>query len=129
MRAVREMLANAGFDMEHYHQESFSAPIIEEVVVPLIEGEAAADSLPLRFAVSDVDAQCLPGQTVLQAARASGVRISAACEFGLCGTCKVRKVSGTVAMNHNGGILDDEIEEGFILACCSRPVTAVEIEA
>ena len=129
MRAVREMLTNAGFDMEHYHQESFSAPIVEEVVVPLIEGEAAADSLPLRFAVSDVDAQCLPGQTVLQAARASGVRISAACEFGLCGTCKVRKVSGTVEMNHNGGILDDEIEEGFILACCSRPVTAVEIEA
>ncbi len=24
-------------------------------------------------------------------------------------------------MSHNGGILDDEIDEGYILACCSRP--------
>jgi ferredoxin len=32
-------------------------------------------------------------------------------------------------MNHNGGILDHEIEEGYILACCSRPLTAVSIEA
>lgn len=39
------------------------------------------------------------------------------------------KVSGEVAMEHNGGILDDEIAEGYILACCSRPLTAVEVEA
>lgn len=32
-------------------------------------------------------------------------------------------------MTHNGGILDDEIEEGYILACCSRPMTALEVEA
>jgi hypothetical protein len=36
---------------------------------------------------------------------------------------------GEVDMHHNGGILDDEIEEGYILACCSRPVGDVSIEA
>ena len=59
----------------------------------------------------------------------AGVRIGAACEFGLCGTCKVMKVSGEVDMNHNGGILDDEIDEGYILACCSKALSAIEIEA
>ena len=39
------------------------------------------------------------------------------------------KLSGEVEMNHNGGILDDEIEEGYILACCSRPLTDVKVEA
>jgi ferredoxin len=39
------------------------------------------------------------------------------------------KLSGEVEMNHNGGILDDEIEEGYILACCSRPKTDVQVEA
>lgn len=39
------------------------------------------------------------------------------------------KVSGEVEMNHNGGILDDEIAEGYILACCSRPIGDVQIEA
>ena len=39
------------------------------------------------------------------------------------------KVSGEVVMTHNGGILDDEVEEGYILACCSRPLGPVEVEA
>jgi len=133
MRAVRDMLATAGFDMAHYHQESFSVPTVEELVAPIAEAAAIeaelAEAFAVRFALSDVEGQCLPGQTLLQTARASGVRIPAACEFGLCGTCKTKKLSGEVAMEHNGGILDDEIAEGYILACCSRPLGPVEIEA
>lgn len=129
MRAVRGMLDAAGFDMKHYHQESFGAP--PAAALPIVpEHKSVAEAmLPIRFADSNIDGNCVAGQTVLQAARASGVRISAACEFGLCGTCRVKKVSGEVEMNHNGGILDDEIAEGFILACCSRPLSALEIEA
>jgi ferredoxin-NADP reductase len=132
MRAVRSLLDAAGFDMAHYHQESFSAPVLEEIPAPFAGDEVAdaeAEAFPVRFAVSGVEGECQPGQTVLQAARASGVRVSAACEFGLCGTCKTRKISGEVEMNHNGGILDDEIAEGFILVCCSKPLTPLEIEA
>ena len=32
-------------------------------------------------------------------------------------------------MVHNGGISDDEIEEGYILACCSNPRGTVTLEA
>lgn len=131
MRAVRDMLEASGFDMSHYHQESFNAPVAEPPA-PLAASDmkqVAESTTTVRFALSDIEGHCLPGQTVLQAARASGVRISAACEFGLCGTCRVRKVSGEVEMNHNGGILDQEIDQGFILACCSKPLSALEIEA
>jgi ferredoxin len=48
--------------------------------------------------------------------------------MGLCGTCKVRCLSGETVMAHQGGIRDDEIAEGFVLACCTRPVGRVEIE-
>jgi len=100
----------------------FASPGEDGIAVPV-------EATPIRFALSDVDAECVAGQTVLQTARASGVRIPAACEFGLCGTCKVKKVSGAVEMSHNGGILDHEIDDGFILACCSKPLSALEIEA
>lgn len=132
MRAVRGMLEAAGFDMERYHQESFGAPPVEAHPQPTGDGINVAPletAVPIRFAESDVDGQCLADQTVLQAARASGVRISAACEFGLCGTCRVKKVSGEVEMSHNGGILDEEVAEGYILACCSKPLSPLEIEA
>ena len=83
----------------------------------------------VTFTMAGKEQPCQPGQTVLMTARAAGVRIGAACESGLCGTCRVLKLSGEVEMNHNGGILDEEIEEGYILACCSRPLTDVQIEA
>lgn len=131
MAAVREMLAVSGFDMTHYHQESFGVPkaVAVETAIETTLQSTDHDTIEVDFAGSQTKGDCLPGQTILQTARASGVRIPAACEFGLCGTCKIRKISGEVEMNHNGGILDHEIEDGFILACCSRPLGPVEVEA
>lgn len=129
MRAVRDMLESSGFDMARYHQESFSASVAEPLPAATHAETSGETGSTVRFALSEVEGACLPGQTVLQVARAAGVRIPAACEFGLCGTCKVRKVSGEVEIAHNGGILDHEIADGFILACCSRPLSALEIEA
>lgn len=128
MDSVRSMLEAHGFDMARYHQESFlpaqaSAPLAE------VGDDACAEaSTMIRFAMAGKEASCAPGQTILQVARAAGVRIGAACESGLCGTCRIMKVSGEVEMEHNGGILDDEIEEGYVLACCSRPKTDVVVE-
>ena len=79
--------------------------------------------------MSGMEVTCCAGQTILKAARGCRDSHSAACEAGLCGTCKVMKVSGEVEMDHNGGILDDEIDEGYVLACCSKPLGNVEIEA
>ena len=39
-----------------------------------------------------------------------------------------RKLSGDVHMVHNGGISDDEIAEGYILACCSKPMGNVSVQ-
>ena len=32
-------------------------------------------------------------------------------------------------MVHNGGITDEDIDAGYILACCSKPVGRVEVDA
>ena len=72
--------------------------------------------------------QVLPGRDVLAVAKANGLNIPSGCTFGLCGTCKIRKTKGEVHMVHNGGISDDDIEEGYILACCSHPIGAVSVE-
>ncbi|MBB5575571.1 hybrid-cluster NAD(P)-dependent oxidoreductase [Rhizobium paranaense] len=133
MRGVRDMLKVCGFNMDRYHEESFqpaAAPAAEELAVRAGPGETGADAVAtVTFTMAGKEAKCPPGQTILQTARAIGVRIGAACEGGLCGTCRIMKVSGEVDMRHNGGILDEEIEEGYILACCSQPTGDVSIEA
>lgn len=135
MRAVREMLETNGFNMENYHQESFQ-PASETPAIPVptvLSATAASDAEneapSVIFTLSGMEVQCSPTDTVLLAARNGGLKIPSACEFGVCGTCKVKCLSGETSMNHNGGISDDEIEEGYILACCSHPLGRVEIEA
>jgi len=65
--------------------------------------------------------------TLLAVANGAGLNIPSGCTIGLCGTCKVLEIAGTVHMVHNGGISDEEIEEGYVLACCSNPIGTVEI--
>ncbi|WP_047463531.1 hybrid-cluster NAD(P)-dependent oxidoreductase [Rhizobium rhizogenes] len=129
MDAVRSMLVAHGFDMARFHQESFQPAQATTPLAEVSDDAPTEAATSISFTMAGKDVPCAPGQTILQAARGAGVRIGAACESGLCGTCRVLKLSGEVEMSHNGGILDDEIEEGYILACCSRPKTDVQIEA
>ena len=115
MAAIRAILTHAGFDMRHYHEESFHPAALE---VPTTSPD---ETSRLIFAQSGVEHDCRPGETVLMAAKSIGINIPSACQSGLCGTCRLRCLEGQVDMQHNGGILDEEIDEGYILACCSTP--------
>ncbi len=125
MRAVREMLQSLGFDMARYHEESFAAPALEAAPVALVEAPAAAE---ITFARSGKTMATDGTETLLAVAKRAGLNIPSSCNFGLCGTCKVQKTGGEVTMVHNGGISDDEIAAGMVLACCARPVGAVALD-
>lgn len=130
MQAVRDALAGLGFDMENYHQESFGAPAETEADRPELDDVVPDDAsgAEIHFAASGVTAKVAETDTVLAAARGAGLNIPSGCTFGVCGTCKVKKTSGDVHMVHNGGISEDDIEAGYILACCSNPIGKVEVE-
>ena len=72
--------------------------------------------------------ECPEGMTILEAARQAGVAHPSSCSEGVCGTCKARKLSGEVDMDHAGGIRPREIREGRILPCCSVPTTDIVME-
>ncbi|TPJ18892.1 hybrid-cluster NAD(P)-dependent oxidoreductase [Mesorhizobium sp. B2-7-3] len=135
MKWVRNLVVSNGLPEDNYHEEAFTfhaMPVVETTAAEIaLQPEVtppAATNL-VRFQVSGKEYPCSAEETLLQTARKAGVRILSVCEMGLCGTCKVMKISGDVIMEHNGGITEDEIEEGYVLACCSRPTSPVEIEA
>lgn len=68
------------------------------------------------------------GQTVLEAADAASVSLPSMCRVGVCGTCRVRLLSGDVEGDFDA-IDASEQAEGFVLACVARPVTDCVIEA
>lgn len=138
MAAVRNMLITAiGFDMRHYHEESFTfdelpAEVKSEVIAD--EEAAASDasidnlSFSIELTKSGTTIQCAPNQFVLDAARAAGLRLASSCSKGLCGTCKSKLISGKVDMKHGGGIRQREIDQGMFLPCCSKPLENLVIE-
>lgn len=130
MQSVRDALQGLGFDMERYHQESFQAPAADHAEDPA-EGDVVPDEetkAEIIFADSGITATCSETDTILATARGAGLNIPSGCTFGVCGTCKIKKKSGQVHMVHNGGITDEDIEDGYVLACCSHPIGIVEVE-
>ncbi|MBD5803268.1 3-ketosteroid-9-alpha-hydroxylase reductase subunit [Azoarcus sp. Aa7] len=133
MAAVRALLTEGGFDMARYHEESFSfadlpgEPANEDSASAVVTA-CEAVGFSVEFSKSGHKVACAPGQKVLEAARAAGLRLPSSCAKGMCGTCKSRLVSGEVHMEHGGGIRQREIDQGYILPCCSTPLSDLVIE-
>jgi ferredoxin-NADP reductase len=126
MTAVRAMLDAVGFDRARYHEESFDFGAATEPAVAEITPDAG--SFSIRFAKTGQTVPCPAGTTVLAAGRAAGIRLPSACGKGVCGTCKSRLLSGSVAMRHGGGIRQREIDDGFALLCCARPASDLVVD-
>ena len=66
-------------------------------------------------------------QTILDSALENDVDAPYSCQGGICSTCLARIVKGSVTMDDNQILTDDEVEEGLILTCQSR-ITSNQIE-
>lgn len=62
--------------------------------------------------------------TVLEAAERAGLDLPYSCRSGVCSTCRTRVVRGEVRMEQNYALEDWELEQGYVLACQSRCVSA-----
>ncbi len=71
-----------------------------------------------------------PGQTLLQAALAAGVRLPSSCRNGTCRTCLARLDSGHIHYTIDWpGLLAEEKAEGWILPCVCIPTSDVVISS
>ena len=138
MKAVRDLLEEAGFDRTRYHEESFSfeslspaeqAAATDDAAEPADAGGADAQArFSVTFAKTRRDIECGAHEHVLDAAKRAGLRLPSSCTQGMCGTCKVKLVSGEVDMHHNGGIRQREIDQAMVLLCCSKPLSNLVVD-
>ncbi|KAB7894853.1 2Fe-2S iron-sulfur cluster binding domain-containing protein [Rouxiella sp. S1S-2] len=66
-------------------------------------------------------------ETILQCAYRHEILLKYHCASGHCGKCKIKLISGNVILRHSGGISKEDIDLGYILTCCSTPISHVEI--
>lgn len=133
MAAVRALLRDAGYDMQRYREESFSFEALADA--PAVAGPASAAGanagaarFTIRLKGQGQSFDCAADERLLAAAQRAGLRLPSSCSQGLCGTCKTRKLAGEVQMQHRGGIRQREIDQGWILPCCSTPLSDVVLD-
>ncbi len=64
------------------------------------------------------------GLVILDAAIDEGIDAPYSCKGAVCCTCKAKLLEGSVRMEMNYALSDEEIEDGFILTCQSHPTSA-----
>ncbi len=64
------------------------------------------------------------GDFILDAAMSKGVDAPFSCKGAVCCTCKAQVIEGKATMDMNYALSDEEVAEGFILTCQSRPASA-----
>lgn len=63
------------------------------------------------------------GKTILDSALDAGADVPFACKGAVCCTCRAKVTEGSVRMEMNYALTDEEVEEGYVLTCQSHPTS------
>jgi ferredoxin len=66
---------------------------------------------------------------ILDLAESNGIQLENACRVGVCGTCKVKLLSGEVYMETEDGLPEEDRNQKMILPCVAVPKTDLVIDA
>ena len=122
---VKKIYLAEGGLLENFHTESFGAK--DELVVKSKNVDKVLDSSALTINLDGHIFNSSAEKTIVDSAADFGIKIPTGCKEGYCGTCKLKLSSGTVSMQHSGGISKTEEEDGFILACSSIATSNITV--
>ncbi len=66
---------------------------------------------------------------LLDFAEAKGIQMESNCRIGVCGSCKVKLISGKVVMESEDALEENDREQNLILPCVALPETDLVIDA
>jgi len=121
MQSVEKIVASTDFNMDYFYKESF--------VAEAKAGEATFSDTNHQISVPALNTEFMANdqQTLLDALQGAGVKIPYSCKSGVCGACKC-KVSGEVVSSSREALSDEQVEQGYVLACSSKANADLVIE-
>jgi ring-1,2-phenylacetyl-CoA epoxidase subunit PaaE len=127
---LRDWLHAQGVPEKKIHFELFSDPGETGFAAKKKSAENQGSTAPtsqvtIRLDGISTDFQIpAEGPSILDAAIRAGADLPYACRAGVCASCRAKLVNGKVTMDQNYALADEELEQGFILACQSHPDSA-----
>ena len=132
IEATEAALAAAGVPRERICTERFTSPRLDglslearRAAVAQSDPEAPAGQVRLTVLIDGKPHEMSMGrdQHVLDVALSAGLDLPYSCKAGVCCTCRAKVLEGEVTMDKNYTLEQDEMAQGFVLSCQSRPTT------
>ncbi|GGU76027.1 putative oxidoreductase [Pseudomonas laurentiana] len=124
MDAAVSALKSLGMPDARVHVERFvSLPGEGELPLAASSESAVAAQLAVHLDGEEHSLACDSGETLLAAMQRAGLNPPSACRVGGCASCMCTLESGDVELLHNDALDDDELAEGWILACQAVPTS------
>jgi ring-1,2-phenylacetyl-CoA epoxidase subunit PaaE len=124
---VKNTLVELGVADNRIRYELFTTPVAG--VAPKKEVSAAPKKGILSSVTVILDGEethftiSSNGETILDAALDAGADVPFACKGAVCCTCRAKVLEGSVTMDMNYALEEEEVEEGYVLTCQSHPQT------
>lgn len=128
MEAVKRTLLELEVPEENIKTEIFAGKT-PPPKTSLGGANATATSAICTFARSKKTAVLPPDKTVLEASEDVSVNIDYSCRIGVCGICKTKLLSGSVTMEVQEALTDEDKAQNIILACQAKAVADVAVDA
>ncbi|MGP0224891.1 1,2-phenylacetyl-CoA epoxidase subunit PaaE [Paenarthrobacter sp. NCHU4564] len=130
VQLCRDTLASRGVKPEHVRFELFTTgrPDRPEGHAgrPVVEDESQETykiTFKLDGLTGDVASPTHARESILNAALRVRPDVPFACAGGVCGTCRAKLVTGTVSMDENYALEQDELDKGYVLTCQAHPTS------
>lgn len=130
VQLCRDTLAARGVEPEHVRFELFTTgrPDRPEGHAgrPVVEDESQETykiTFKLDGLTGDVASPTHARESILNAALRVRPDVPFACAGGVCGTCRAKLITGTVTMDENYALEQDELDKGYVLTCQSHPTS------
>lgn len=130
VQMCRDTLAARGVPAEKIRFELFTTGKPDRpaghqgrAVVADPEGENVTIEFNLDGQSSRIESPASARETVLNAALRVRPDTPFACAGGVCGTCRAKVVSGDFEMEENYALEKDEVDNGYVLTCQTRPTS------
>lgn len=118
-------LQAAGISKESIKKEFFTSADPGSVSPAKAKGQASKVKVHMRGEEINIEVK---DKTILDTMLDEGFDAPYSCHSGACATCMAKLISGKAEMDACFALSDQEVQDGYILACQARPLTeTVEI--
>jgi NADH oxidoreductase Hcr len=120
MQDAKSYLEELGFDMSRFFEESFTP-------AQSCDDDSTGGVVTVSVPTFGAELEEKTGSMLIDSLEKAGVPVIAACRSGMCGSCKCKVKVGEVERTSVETLTDEEIEQGFVLACSCKINSDVEV--